>query len=129
MTIQFKGHRVMNRVRDPIAGRCCACVSSGAGTLRFHQCERPVKVTREGHGYCGQHDPEAVKARRAAAKDAFSAEVRGRVQRGRRVEDYEKLRQTLRHVIGVAGTPHAMMALAQAKKLLDRVDRDEEHGT
>jgi hypothetical protein len=116
----------MNRVKNPIAGRCCASVSAGPRTFYFHQCERPAKVTRDSYDYCAQHDPEAVKARRALSNAKYTAETRRLLQRGRRVQDYQKLRDTLRHVIGVAGTEHAMMALAQAQKLLKRIDKDEE---
>lgn len=45
--------------------RCCEEVASRERWTRWSQCNRP-----RGHGpdgaYCKQHDPEAVKARRAA---------------------------------------------------------------
>jgi hypothetical protein len=48
---------------DP--ARCSAAKYQGFGYSR-KQCSHPIKVTRDGRGYCGTHDPEARKARNDA---------------------------------------------------------------
>lgn len=53
--------------------KCRASVASSYG-WRSHQCNRKRKVTRDGVGYCTQHDPE----RKAAV--AKSQEVGSRLQ-------------------------------------------------
>lgn len=57
--------------------RCSAHVHNDFG-VSFRQCIRRAVVTRNGKGYCRQHDPHAAAERRAAA----DAEV-ARVQRHR----------------------------------------------
>lgn len=44
---------------------------------RFHSygCTRRAVVERKGKGYCRQHDPEAIAARRKAATDAWRAQA------------------------------------------------------
>lgn len=61
-----KGHQ-------PDYSRCCQEVWSNERWSRHSQCQR-----KRGHGpdgaYCRQHDPEVVKARRAASDARYKAE-------------------------------------------------------
>ena len=48
-----------------------------------HQCIAPSKVTRDGKGYCGTHDPvkvmeraEAREAKRKAERDGYAAQLK-----------------------------------------------------
>lgn len=43
---------------------CCASVSDGPGTFTSHQCFKRVRFRYGKYGYCGIHDPAAVKLRR-----------------------------------------------------------------
>lgn len=52
--------------------RCRCSIHSPTG---FHQCLNKVKVTRDGIGYCGQHDPERVKPKRPPTKFAIKMMV------------------------------------------------------
>lgn len=53
--------------------QCCAVMRKGSGYHRYNvACENSGKVERDGHWYCGTHDPEAIaeknRARTAARK-------------------------------------------------------------
>lgn len=52
----------------PTTDRCCASVYNPNGSWgnRSRQCTRRATVERDGKGYCKQHDPEAIKAKRDA---------------------------------------------------------------
>ena len=115
-------------VKNPIEGQCCAQVSDGPRSLSWHQCQRKSIIMREGHVWCGQHDPVAKKRRAAKTAAKYQETMTAIEVRVRRLNDYIKLRDTLRHVIQMAGRPEAMMSLVQAEKLISRIDRDEELG-
>lgn len=53
--------------------RCTETVTHGGGFNRT-RCSRAAAVTRDGKGYCKQHDPDVVKAKRAASDARFQAE-------------------------------------------------------
>ena len=60
-----------------ITQQCCGRVFKGTDGFRsrYNQCTRAGKVMRDGKWYCSQHDPEAVKARREKASEAFAAHI------------------------------------------------------
>lgn len=45
---------------------------------RTHQCTRKIKVTRDGDGYCKQHDPVEVELRRKARSAKWDAKAKKR---------------------------------------------------
>lgn len=51
--------------------RCCENVFDG---WHHHPCSRKGVIERDGKWYCKQHDPEAVKARRAASDAKWNRE-------------------------------------------------------
>ena len=60
----------MSKQKNP---QCRERIVRYEGLARYeHQCTRQGKVERDGKWYCGQHDPEAVRARREAWDDAWS---------------------------------------------------------
>ena len=69
-----------------------------------HQCQRRWVVERDGHRYCHQHDPEAVKARHAkrdAAWDAKWAEERAVTEaRAHKLATWDVLYEALKAVEG-----------------------------
>lgn len=76
--------------------RCTATVMGP----RVHswRCTRNAVVERDGKGYCRQHDPEAVKAKRKKESEARDAEQRADERRRREAE-------ARCQALG-AGTPH-----------------------
>ena len=48
----------------PLEERCQKRVFGGTHSWGGSRCERRAKIVRGGKGYCKQHDPEAVKAKR-----------------------------------------------------------------
>jgi len=56
--------------------RCCKRVY--AGSFTGHMCALPYKVTRDGHDYCGIHDPEVVKKRRKKSEEKWDRESKAR---------------------------------------------------
>lgn len=66
--------------RSPDMKNCRASVHSPGDGWHPHQCTRKATIFRcvEGHkgeiGFCRQHDPDAVKARRDASYAAYQAE-------------------------------------------------------
>ena len=60
----------MSLVTKPRAGYCEEEVMSG---WQVYQCNRKAVIERDGHRYCKQHDPEAVKARRAVSNARYQA--------------------------------------------------------
>lgn len=66
--------------------RCVERVPDGGRSVSLHACLRVGTIQRDGEWYCGQHDPEKVKTKRAArdqawkereeAQDAIQAEGR-----------------------------------------------------
>lgn len=50
------------------------CAETVMGDFHGHQCTRPAVVHRDGIGYCRQHDPEAVRAKREAQNAKWQAE-------------------------------------------------------
>lgn len=74
--------------------RCCEKVFDGM-SIRGHQCTRNGKVERNGNWYCGQHDPEAAKARREAQNAKWQAERAAEAEK-RRARDAEAAEQKRR---------------------------------
>lgn len=54
---------------------CVKQIWSGFGD---HQCSRKIKVTRDGKGYCKQHDPVEVERRQKAQSAKWKAEAEER---------------------------------------------------
>lgn len=58
-----------NSFRPPLdKTRCVEAVHEEGRGVGFYQCLRKAIVQRDGHGYCRQHDPAAVAARRKASE-------------------------------------------------------------
>lgn len=70
----------------PDLTRCRHAVSDGDRWPSYHQCSRKVKVTRTVDwrgkavelGYCGQHDPEKVRAKKIAWREKYDAKHKER---------------------------------------------------
>ena len=56
-----------------LVSRCSARVNSDTWG-RGSPCSRKATITRDGKGYCTQHDPEAQKARDKAWREKYEAE-------------------------------------------------------
>lgn len=54
--------------------KCCANIPVPQSCARFRPCAKAGKVMRDGKWYCGIHDPESEKARRAAIDAKYAAE-------------------------------------------------------
>lgn len=65
--------------------QCCAAIYKGSVGIRsrYASCTRAGKVERDGKWYCGQHDPEAVKARRQKADERLDAQIAEEMRVGR----------------------------------------------
>ena len=57
---------------DPM---CSERVPNDGRSVGFHNCSRKAKVWNDGAGYCTQHDPERVKARRAESARQWRAKM------------------------------------------------------
>ena len=57
-----------------MADHCSQQVSSGPRSMRYHQCHRRAVLTENNEGWCKQHAPSSVTARRKANKDRWKAE-------------------------------------------------------
>lgn len=66
--------------------RCSATVAGDRIIWTPQQCSRNATVERNGKAFCGQHDPERVKARRVASTEKWKAESDERTRRYRRDE-------------------------------------------
>jgi hypothetical protein len=63
----------MERIINP--NRCCKWVCSGERwDFSGHQCRRPIKVWREGKGYCATHDPDYIAKKREEDLKQWEAE-------------------------------------------------------
>lgn len=72
------------------------CRESVWGNYRFIQCPNKVKVTRDGIGYCGVHDPVRLAAKREAKREEHLARYRVR----QRIEEEARLdRQKREHAL------------------------------
>ena len=74
---------------------CCALVYN-ASVWRTLSCSKPAKVERAGKWYCTIHDPERVKAKRAARQSKFDAESAKRQEDWRRLARYDEFIRLLR---------------------------------
>lgn len=70
-----------------------------AGWSRSTQCNRRGRVERAGKPYCGQHDPEAVKARHEARRKGWEA-------RERQDEAVQVEARRLARRLGIKGEAH-----------------------
>lgn len=52
--------------------KCCGQVYVPQSFHSFRPCDKSAKIERNGKWYCGLHDPEAKKARRAANDAKYS---------------------------------------------------------
>ncbi len=73
----------------------------------FYECSKWATVQRDGKWYCGTHDPEKVKARRAKAESAYTSE---RNEQDRIYADAKALAQR----IGV-GVPYYERSFSSAR--------------
>jgi hypothetical protein len=70
ITRPHTGRYGRNVPHDP--AYCCASVHEQGG-MGFYQCSRKPKVNYGGLGYCGQHDPASVSAKRNKRNAEFNA--------------------------------------------------------
>lgn len=60
--------------KGPDARWCAGSVHEGGRGVGFYQCSRRPTVTEHGYGWCKQHAPSAVEARRAASNAKYEAD-------------------------------------------------------
>ena len=107
--------------------RCSASVHNDVG-VSFHQCFRKAKVTRDGKGFCGIHDPVHVKAKDEKLRAKWKAEDEAR----RKVRDAKERRQEAgemaialarRIVYIITAAPIAAMSVVEddARAVIDKL--------
>jgi hypothetical protein len=72
---------------------CCASVHDGDRSVGFHQCSRKPKVHYGALGYCRQHDPVAVQAKRDESARKWRAEWDAKKASYARAEAEKRLRE------------------------------------
>lgn len=65
------------------AGYCCASVADGGRSVDFHQCSRKVVIEYGVLGYCRQHDPAAIRAKKEEDERRMAKEAAARRRRER----------------------------------------------
>jgi hypothetical protein len=105
---------------DP--SRCCESVSDGQRWPHFYQCKRKAAVTRDGKGYCNQHDPVAAKEREKKNYAKWKAQDEADDKRYRLNAAAPDLLAALRHIVAadiggltVSHITEARAAIAKAE--------------
>ncbi len=76
--------------------RCSALVSSAGMWSQFHRCSRAGSITRNKKPYCKQHDPDAVKEKRAAKEAAWDAKWKSNKEQWKIEEENTRVAEYLR---------------------------------
>ncbi len=106
------------RSGELVKGHCHASVHDrDLRSFITYQCQRKATISRmfdgELHWFCGQHDPEKVKARREASRARYDADMK------RRMLPYEKAEHYERALKRIANLEHGNLdAVRLAKKAL-----------
>lgn len=91
------------------------CSDSTYNNGWFHPCRNKAKMTHEGKGYCGIHDPVKKAAKRAERDAKWQAEWDAKLARSAVVEAHQKAAEhALKH--------HAAL-VAMLERLLDGAER------
>lgn len=104
--------------------RCCASVPKGTIGIRtrYEQCSRVGKVERDGKWYCGQHDPQARKARDQEKMERWRSQMEERDRRFRLEKAAPDLLEALKAMMaqycgsGVLSFEHMQLARAAIAK-------------
>lgn len=82
-----------------VGQKCSERVRSEGRWLSFHQCPRPGSVERDGKFFCKQHDPVAVRSKRAARdarwKSEWDTECAKRAETAAALRSFEPMRDAL----------------------------------
>lgn len=114
MTSVYRPHWKTGPALDP--ERCAASVSGVSQGIRSYQCQRRVKLTEDGYGWCRQHAPSAVRARR-------EEERRKRDERWAARERREADQKELREIRDDAMTLLCELVHRDDSDLRDRVEK------
>jgi len=80
--------------------------------MRVHQCTNKVKVKRDGIGFCGLHDPVALKAKLDAKLAAYKAKAEVRQRMEDEATTARKLRENalcaIRQIVDGHNDPRAL---------------------